>query len=271
MKAMHAVPDLDDHGLARLLAEEAGAMLVNLRARLHADGASSRELKDEGDRQSHELLATRLAEQRPNDAVLSEEGAGGEGGIGRRGTARLDAERVWIIDPLDGTREFGEVPRVDWAVHVALVQAGRPIAGAVALPAQGRVLSTEAAPPLPPPPPGRPPVIVSRSRPPAVAEHLAEVLGGELVAMGSAGAKAAAVVLGDADVYPHAGGQFEWDSCAPVAVAEAAGLVCTRIDGSPLVYNRPDPYLPDVLVCHPMLIERVREVLDAYLMLHPDT
>lgn len=239
--------------------------------RLHAGGASSKELKDEGDRQSHELLANRLAELRPNDAVLSEEGTGGESGIGRRGTARLDADRVWIIDPLDGTREFGEVPRVDWAVHVALVHAGRPIAGAVALPAQGRVLSTAAAPPLPPLPPARPRVIVSRSLPPAVAEHLAEVLGGDLVAMGSAGAKASAVVLGDADVYPHAGGQFEWDSCAPVAVAEAAGLVCTRIDGSPLIYNQPDPYLPDLLVCHPALIDAVRSALDAYLVAHPET
>jgi 3'(2'), 5'-bisphosphate nucleotidase len=264
------VPTSDDHAFARDLAEEAGHLLLELRRRRHAQGASSQELKDEGDRLSHELLARRLAEHRPGDAVLSEEGTEGEAGTGRQGTARLDADRVWIIDPLDGTREFGEVPRTDWAVHVALVRHGRPVAGAVALPAQDRVLSTATPPPTPATPPVRPRVIVSRSRPPAVAEHLAEALGGELVAMGSAGAKASAVVLGHADVYPHSGGQFEWDSCAPVAVAEAAGILCTRLDGSPLAYNRPDPYLPDLLVCHPALNQRVRTVLDAYLAANSD-
>jgi 3'(2'), 5'-bisphosphate nucleotidase len=188
------------------------------------------------------------------DAVLSEEG--------RDDRARLDAERVWIVDPLDGTREFGEPPRADWAVHVALVGAdGVPLAGAVALPGQRVVLSTSPPPPLPPAPPGRPRVIVSRSRPPAIATQLAEAIGGDLVPMGSAGAKAAAVVLGAADVYPHAGGQYEWDSCAPVAVALAAGIHASRLDGSPLRYNNPDPYLPDLLVCHPSLTDAVLAAL----------
>jgi 3'(2'), 5'-bisphosphate nucleotidase len=138
-----------------------------------------------------------------------------------------------------------------------------PIAGAVALPAQGRVLCADPAEALPPPSPAKPRVIVSRSRPPQVALHLARELGAELVEMGSAGAKVAAVVQGKADVYPHAGGQYEWDSCAPVAVAAAAGLVATRLDGSPLRYNNPDPYLPDLLVCHPTLADRVRSILDA--------
>ena len=257
--------DLDDHAFARALAVEAGDLLVALRSELEAAGAGSAELKAEGDRRSHELLMARLAEGRPHDAILSEEGTGGAEGSGREGTGRLGAARIWIIDPLDGTREYSEPPRTDWAVHVALVEGGVPVAGAVALPAQGKVLSSDPAEPRPPTPPARPRVIVSRSRPPAVAEHLAEALGGDLVPMGSAGAKAAAVVLGLADVYPHSGGQYEWDSCAPVAVAVPAGLVATRLDGSPLIYNNADPYLPDLLVCHPALVEQVRAVLDPYL------
>jgi 3'(2'), 5'-bisphosphate nucleotidase len=249
----------DDHDLARSLAEEAGELLLEVRARLVAEGAPAAELKAQGDRAAHELLMRRLEQERPDDAVLSEEGTGAEG---PRGTARLSAERVWIVDPLDGTREFSEPPRQDWAVHVALVSAGVPIAGAVALPAQGAVLTTGVPAPLPAAPPARPRVIVSRSRPPKVALALADALGGDLVEMGSAGAKAAAVVQGVADVYPHAGGQYEWDSCAPVAVALAAGLVATRLDGRPMAYNNPDPYLPDLLICHPTLADDVRAFLD---------
>jgi 3'(2'), 5'-bisphosphate nucleotidase len=163
---------------------------------------------------------------------------------------------VWIVDPLDGTREYGEVPREDWAVHVALVIGGVPAAGAVALPARGVTLATRPAPPPPPAWTGPPRVVVSRSRPPAEATLIADALGGELVALGSAGAKTMAVVLGDADVYPHSGGQYEWDSAAPVAVAAAAGLHVSRLDGSPLVYNRPDPYLPDLLISRRELAER---------------
>lgn len=258
---MAAPPPADpaDHVLARELAVATGELLVALRARLVDQGASAGELKAAGDRAAHELLLERLGDERPGDAVLSEEGSGADGPTG---TARLGADRVWIIDPLDGTREYGEPPRDDWAVHVALVRDGVPVAGSVALPAQGIVLSASPAEPLPPVHPGRPRLVVSRSRPPAVSMRLAEELDGELVAMGSAGAKVAAVVRGEVDVYAHAGGQYEWDSCAPVAVAVAAGLVATRLDGRPLAYNNPDPYLPDLLVCHPALIDRVRAALD---------
>lgn len=240
----------DDHALAAALATEAGEMLVALREELRHEGPAT--LKREGDRQSHELLMARLAMEAPDDAVLSEEGADG--------SARLGATRTWIIDPLDGTREYGEPPREDWAVHVALVAGGQPIAGAVALPAQGTTLSTAQPAAASGPVPDRPRVIVSRSRPPAVALAVAEALGAELVEMGSAGAKVAAVVMGQADVYAHAGGQYEWDSCAPVAVAAAAGLHTSRIDGEPLVYNRPDPWLPDLLVCHPTLTAAILKV-----------
>jgi 3'(2'), 5'-bisphosphate nucleotidase len=239
----------DDHVTAAHLATEAGDMLVDLRARLTGDGVDGKALGAEGDRAAHELLMRRLAELRPNDAVLSEEGVNDSG--------RLSAERVWIVDPLDGTREFGEAPRTDWAVHVALVAAGDPVAGAVALPARGLTLAT-ATPPRPPGPRTGPVrVVVSRSRPPAEATLIAEALGGELVTLGSAGAKAMAVVLGEAEVYAHSGGQHEWDSAAPVAVGRAAGLHASRLDGAPLVYNRPDPYLPDLLICRPELAERV--------------
>ncbi len=246
-----------DHELAGRLAHEAGARLVALRAELFADGADPAEVRDRGDRTSHLFLVEQLAELFPADAVLSEEGADDDGPGGR---ARLDADRVWVVDPLDGTREFGEAGRADWAVHVALVVDEQPVAGAVALPAQGITLTTRPPAPEPAGPAPRPRVVVSRSRPPAVAMAVVEALGGELVEMGSAGAKVAAVVLGAADAYPHAGGQFEWDSAAPVAVAEAAGLHCSRIDGSPLRYNQPDPRLPDLLVCHRSLLDPILEV-----------
>ena len=236
----------DDHRLAADLAGRSAALLTSLRDHLVADGADAATLKDEGDRRSHDLLMGALADRIAlGDAVLSEEGD-------RHGD-RLGVERVWIVDPLDGTREFSEPPRTDWAVHVALCVGGVPAAGAVALPALGLVLSTAEPPTMPAATGGAPRVIVSRSRPPAAATFLAEQLGGELVEMGSAGAKAMAVVRGDADVYAHSGGQYEWDSCAPVAVAIAAGLHCSRIDGTPLTYNHADPYLPDLLICRPEL------------------
>jgi 3'(2'), 5'-bisphosphate nucleotidase len=219
---------------------------------MQAAGADVAALRARGDRASHELLVAALARARPDDAVLSEEGVDD--------AARLDAPRVWIVDPLDGTREFGEANRVDWAVHVALTVRGRVEAAAVALPA--RPLTLTAAPPPPPPPRhvGRPRVVVSRTRPPAIAEELAAQLDGELVALGSAGAKAMAVVLGEADVYAHSGGQYEWDSAAPVGVAAAAGLHVSRLDGSALVYNRPEPWLPDLLICRPDLADAVLTV-----------
>jgi 3'(2'), 5'-bisphosphate nucleotidase len=230
---------MDDNRLAGELAAEAGRLLLDLRAA----GGDPGELRQAGDRQSHEFLSGELAQLRPADAVLSEEG--------QDDPARLTAERVWIVDPLDGTREYGEPGRADWAVHVALWEHGELTAGAVALPAQGKVLSTAAPPPPPPvPEPGRPiRVLVSRTRPPAFLTRLAEQIELTLVPMGSAGAKAAAVITGDADAYLHSGGQYEWDSAAPVAVAQAAGLHTSRLDGSPLAYNQADPSLPDILIC----------------------
>src|SRR5918994_1853892 len=239
----------DDHALAASLATDAGRLLVDLRGKRSAEGISGKPLGREGDARAHELLAARLAELRPGDAVLSEEGVADP--------ARLSAERVWIVDPLDGTREYGEIPRTDWAVHVALVVDGVAVAGAVALPGRDLTLATDPPPPAPPAWAGPARVLVSRSRPPVEATRVAEALGGELVPLGSAGAKTMAVVLGEADVYAHSGGQYEWDSAAPVAVAAAAGVHVSRLDGSPLVYNRPDPYLPDLLICRPELAERV--------------
>ncbi len=230
---------MDDHRLAHDLAGEAGDLLLALRE----GGDDPGELRAAGDRRSHEFLARQLGELRPADAVLSEEG--------RDNPVRLTADRVWIVDPLDGTREFGEPGRADWAVHVALWERGALTAGAVALPAQGRVLSTAKPPAAPPAPaPGQPVrVLVSRTRPPAFLTQLAERIELTLVPLGSAGAKAAAVITGDADAYLHSGGQYEWDSAAPVAVAQAAGLHTSRLDGSPLAYNQPDPFLPDILIC----------------------
>jgi 3'(2'), 5'-bisphosphate nucleotidase len=184
--------------------------------------------------------------------VLSEEGVDDP--------VRLSASRVWIVDPLDGTREYGEEGRTDWAVHVALAIDGQIEAAAVALPARGLTLNASPAAPLPPAHDGPPRVVVSRTRPPAIAELLVERMRGELVAMGSAGAKAMAVVLGDVDVYAHSGGQYEWDSAAPVGVAAAAGLHVSRLDGTPLEYNRPEPYLPDLLICRPELRDAVLAV-----------
>jgi 3'(2'), 5'-bisphosphate nucleotidase len=231
---------VSDHELAARLASRAGELLLAVRDEL-AD-ATEDERKSAGDKRSHDFLMEALAHERPGDAVLSEEGADD--------AVRLRSERVWIVDPLDGTREFSELGRQDWAVHVALWKAGELVAGAVALPAQGLTLATPNVA-SPPPYSGPPRIVVSRTRPPAVALRVCERLGGTLVAMGSAGAKVAAVIQGLADVYVHAGGQYEWDSAAPVAVARAAGLHTSRLDGSPLTYNRPDPLLPDLVVCRP--------------------
>jgi 3'(2'), 5'-bisphosphate nucleotidase len=239
-----------DHSAAARIAERAGELLLDLRAVL--DTGAEVDLKDlraRGDRASHELIMDALRRAYPDDAVLSEEG--------KDDPVRLSAPRVWIVDPLDGTREFAEVGRTDWAVHVALWQEGRLVAGAVALPGRGRTLSTDPAPPPPVSTSDRPRLVVSRTRPPAVTETIRAALDGELVPMGSAGAKAMAVVLGEVDVYAHGGGQYEWDSAAPVAVAAAAGLHVSRLDGSPLVYNQPDPYLPDLLICRPDLADKV--------------
>jgi len=249
-------PSPDDHALAARLATEAGELLVELRSRLTAEGVDPKDMKDQGDHQANELLMAAIAAERAGDAVLSEESA--DDG------ARVAERRAWIIDPLDGTREFSEPPRTDWAVHVALAIDGAPVCGAVALPAAGLTLSTATVPEVAAAPDGAPRVVVSRTRPPAAATHLAAALGAELVEMGSAGAKAMSVITGESDVYAHSGGQYEWDSCAPVAVAMAAGLHCSRIDGSPLVYNNTNPYLPDLLICRAELAEPSLEALASF-------
>jgi 3'(2'), 5'-bisphosphate nucleotidase len=243
----------DDDRLAADLAAEAGRRLLALRA---AGGAAD-ELRRAGDRSSHEFLAAELARQRPGDAVLSEEGADD--------LARLSADRVWIVDPLDGTREFGEPGRSDWAVHVALWERGELTAGAVALPAQDKVLSTAdpVKTPAPPDPPGKLRLLVSRTRPPEFMTRLARELDAELVPLGSAGAKAAAVICGDAEAYVHSGGQYEWDSAAPVAVAVASGLHASRIDGSKLSYNQAKPSLPDILICQAALADPLLEAISS--------
>ncbi len=264
-------PDLpaDDAALAAALATAAGEILNGLRRRVDAGGfdGDQRALKDAGDAAAQACLADLLARARPADAVLSEEA--------KDDPRRLEANRVWIIDPLDGTREFSERAadgagwRDDFAVHVALWARGRGlIAGAVGLPARGLVRRTDAPPvvavePLREVLDGRRPLrlAVSRTRPPAVAARLGERPDVELVPMGSNGVKVMAVLDGTADAYVHAGGQYEWDSAAPVAVATAAGLVATRIDGSPLVYNQPDPWSPDLAVCHPVLVEHLHRLL----------
>jgi len=253
----------DDHALARELAAEAGRRLVELRA----SGGEPDLLRKAGDRLSHEFLTAELAARRPGDVVLSEEGADNR--------ARLDARRVWIVDPLDGTREFGEPGRTDWAVHVALWERsdtsgpGDLTAGAVALPAQGQVLSTP-DPPSPHEPSGasgRIRIVVSRTRAPRFVRNIADLINAELVPLGSAGAKVAAVVGGEVDAYVHGGGFYEWDTAAPVAVARAAGFHASRIDGSALVYNQPDLLMPDILVCRPavagVVLQAIREVTNA--------
>lgn len=231
-----------DARLAARLAARAGELLLELRA---ASGLSGKELGARGDAESNAYLMCELATARPDDAVLSEESADS--------SARLASGRVWIVDPLDGTREFGMPGRSDWAVHVALWEADRGItAAAVAQPALGAVYASDDVRAVHAER-ERPLIVVSDSRPPGFAPAVAAALGAELRSMGSAGAKAMAVLRGDADAYLHAGGQWEWDSAAPVGVALAAGLSASRLDGSRLEYNRPRPYLPDLLICVPKL------------------
>jgi 3'(2'), 5'-bisphosphate nucleotidase len=236
--------DADDRAAAELATEAGRVLLARRDFGLPADA-----LKAAGDAASQECLAGALTARFPHDVVLSEEAADDE--------RRLTSRRVWIVDPLDGTREYSEEGRSDWAVHVALVEDGTLVAGAVALPAQGVTLSTAEPPPTPAPHDARIRLLVSRTRPTEHATALAAALDADLVPMGSAGAKVAAVVLGAADVYAHSGGQYEWDSAAPVAVAAAAGLHASRFDGSPLEYNQPNPWLPDLLVCRSDLAPKV--------------
>ncbi|MEY3360927.1 MAG: hypothetical protein RL531_646 [Actinomycetota bacterium] len=242
---------MNDHELASSIARRAGELLLGIRAEF-TGAAGDRALGDRGDRDANDLILSALAEARPTDAVLSEESADDH--------ARLASSRVWIVDPLDGTREYRE-GRTDWAVHVALAIDGVPAVGAVALPALGIVLATDPAPTPAPASGGPPRVIVSRTRDVPITEPLRAALGAEVVPMGSAGAKAMAIVRGEADLYAHEGGQYQWDNCAPVAVALAAGLHASRLDGSPLVYNGPETLLPDLLICRPELAAAALEVV----------
>jgi 3'(2'), 5'-bisphosphate nucleotidase len=238
--------DLDDAALAARLAYAAGQLALDVRA---GSGLTGKALGDAGDAAANRLLCDAIRTARPDDGLLSEEE--------KDDTRRCSQSRVWIVDPVDGTREYGEA-RSDWAVHVALAVDGVASIGAVALPdLDGGVVLRSDQPQALPPMAARPRFLVSRSRPAPEAEAVAKALGGELVPMGSAGAKAMAVVRGEAEVYLHSGGQHEWDSCAPVAVALAHGLHCSRIDGSPLVYNQPHTYMPDLLICRAEWAERV--------------
>lgn len=232
------LPHLDDAELAAQLAAEAGRLLLAVQK---SSGLSGKPLGQAGDAAANRYLCDAIRAARPDDGLLSEEE--------KDNPARLAKGRVWIVDPVDGTREYSE-GRADWAVHVALAIDGVAKVGAVALPGleRGIVLRSDQPHPLTPMA-DKPRFVVSRTRPPAEAEAVAAALGGELVGMGSAGAKAMAVVRGEAEVYLHSGGQYEWDSCAPVAVAAAFGLHCSRIDGQPLRYNNRDTYVPDLLIC----------------------
>ena len=235
---------MTDAALAADLAEEAGRLLLSVREEVGFDFPPA--LGDAGDVRANALILRRLRAERPNDAVLSEEAYDD--------LKRLKADRVWIIDPLDGTREFSMPRRADWAVHIALWQRtggpdGTITDAAVSLPAMGEVYRSDTVTAPPPPAPGPIRITASSNRPPAVLWRLRDRLDIDFIRIGSAGAKAMAVVRGDADAYIHAGGQWEWDSAAPAGVLQAAGLHATRIDGAPLRYNQPDPYLPDLLMC----------------------
>jgi 3'(2'), 5'-bisphosphate nucleotidase len=243
---------MTDAELAAHLAETAGKLLLDVRA---SGIFSPKALGNAGDQTANQFLCHAIREARPDDGLLSEEE--------KDSSDRLAKSRVWIVDPVDGTREYGE-ERADWAVHVALAIDGVPAIGAVALPGLdgGIVLRTDEPGDLPPPNnPLR--MVVSRTRPAAEAVAVAEQLGAELLPMGSAGAKAMAIVRGEADIYLHSGGQYEWDSCAPAAVAAAYGLHISRIDGAPLVYNQADVYMPDLLICRKDIAQTVLDAVKA--------
>lgn len=252
LRGMSDTPDLAaDHALAAEVAKLAGELLMTLHRSALLRG---RPLGDAGDALANDLILRLLKEHRPEDAVLTEEAA--------PDPVRLQRRRVWVIDPLDGTREFEQGDRPDWAVHVALAIDGEPRVGAVALPAEGAVLSTANPPALPPRGEGRLKIVVSRSRCPEMAGKIAAAMDADLVPLGSAGAKAMAVVTGRADAYLHAGGMHEWDTCAPVAVALAAGLHASRIDGRDCVYNRPNVAMPDLLICRPEIAEAMKAAIE---------
>jgi len=243
-----------DQQLASRVATEAGAMLVELRDELVAEGIHYWDLKDEGDVAGHRYIMSALTAARPGDVILSEEAADNR--------KRLNATRVWIIDPIDGTNEFAEHPRHDWAIHIALWEAGELTAASVALPTLGITFDASPAAVVPPSTRARPLLVTSRSRNPYCAVMVANALGCDVARLGSAGAKAMAIVMGEADIYVHDGGMYQWDSAAPSAVAKAAGLHVSRIDGSPLEYNKESLWLPDFLVCRSELAEPALKALN---------
>ena len=243
-----------DQQLASRVATEAGAMLVELRDDLVAEGIHYWDLQDEGDVAGHRYIMSALTAARPDDVILSEEAADNR--------KRLSAERVWIIDPIDGTNEFAEHPRHDWAIHIALWESGELTAASVALPTLGITFDASPAAVVPPSTRAKPLLVTSRSRNPYCAVMVANALGCDVVRLGSAGAKAMAVVMGEADIYVHDGGMYQWDSAAPSAVAKAAGLHVSRIDGSPLKYNQESLWLPDFLVCRTEFAEPALSALN---------
>ena len=239
---------MTDAELAAHLAHIAGRLLLEVR---DSGLITGKALGDAGDKTANQFLVAALRQQRPDDGLLSEEE--------KDSPERLNKSRVWIVDPVDGTREYGEA-RTDWAVHVGLAIDGKPEIGAVGLPGLGIILRTDKPAPLPEAS-AKPRMVVSRTRPAKEAVAVAELIGAELVPMGSAGAKAMAIVRGEAEIYLHTGGQYEWDSCAPAAVAAAHGLHVSRVDGSPLVYNQQDVYMPDLLICRPDWADRVLQIV----------
>ena len=243
-----------DQQLASRVATEAGAMLVELRDELVAQGIHYWDLKDEGDVAGHHYIMSALTAARPDDVILSEEAADNK--------KRLTADRVWIIDPIDGTNEFAEHPRHDWAIHIALWESGHLTAASVALPTLGITFDASPAAIVPPSPREKPLLVTSRSRNPYCAVMVANALGCDVARLGSAGAKAMAIVMGEADIYVHDGGMYQWDSAAPAAVAAAAGLHVSRIDGSSLIYNEESLWLPDFLVCRTELAEPALKALN---------
>lgn len=248
----------EDHVLAEQLATSAGKFIQAWRSEQRAAGATVRELQDGGDKAAHDFIVAEISKLRPDDLVLSEEDLHAPATAGDR----QEAPRVWIVDPVDGTYEFGH-SRPDWAVHIALVENHQPTAAAVAVPDQSLTRSTAQQLQVPELH-ASPRFVSSRSRPPWFTHDLVRHVRGQLLSIGSAGAKAMAIVEGNADAYVHAGGQYEWDSAAPVGVARHAGLHCSRIDGSPLLYNQEDPYLPDLLICHPDLADPILTWLEKH-------
>ena len=220
----------------------------------HGPAHSPWVLRDQGDDLAHRLLVDALATHRPDDIVLSEEGA--------EDRRRLVSPRCWIVDPLDGTYDFPFPDSIEWAVHVALVEDSRPTAAAVAVPGMGKVFATDDATGHA----GRNgrdvPLVVSGRSSGYAAAAVADRLGGELTACGSAGVKAMLVVSGAVDVYVHASGLWEWDVCAPAAVAEASGLVVTDLDGEEIVYNKSRPIVRGLVISRPEFAEASLDAID---------